>query len=112
MLLLTILFSLLNPGATAPDTDPVRIFQRACANCHGIDGTGRGPGGARLPGRNLAEARWQARRPDKAMIASILEGRDAMPSFKAHLMREDAARLVAEVIRPMAKGPRTAPGKR
>lgn len=78
------------------------FFQERCAVCHGPDGTGRGANGARLGGRNLAEARWLARQEEAALVASILRGRGAMPGFRRQLSEAEARRMLAEVIRPLA----------
>ncbi|WLT30483.1 cytochrome c [Geothrix sp. PMB-07] len=80
------------------------FFQERCAVCHGPEGTGRGPGGARLGGRNLTDARWFAKQDEKDLAASILKGRGAMPGFRRHLDEAEARRLVTEVIRPMGRG--------
>ena len=72
MLALVTLF-LLGSGAATPDRDPALVFKRSCMVCHGPDGTGKGQGGTRLPGRNLADARWQVGHKDEVLVASILE---------------------------------------
>ncbi len=77
------------------------FFQERCAVCHGPDGTGRGANGARLGGRNLAEARWLAKQEEPGLVASILKGRGAMPGFRRQLSEAEARRLVAEVLRPL-----------
>jgi len=98
--------ALLLAFSTLPLTAEVRdlkaFFQERCAVCHGPDGTGRGANGARLGGRNLAEARWLAKQEEPGLVASILKGRGAMPGFRRQLSEAEARRLVAEVIRPLA----------
>jgi len=88
---------------TAEVRDLKAFFQERCAVCHGLDGTGRGTNGARLGGRNLAEPRWLARQEASGLVASILKGRGAMPGFRRQLSEAEAHRLVAEVIRPLAR---------
>ncbi|HTL99003.1 MAG TPA: cytochrome c [Holophagaceae bacterium] len=78
------------------------LFSRSCAVCHGEDGSGRGPNGQRLGGKDLANARWQARTRDSEMVKAILKGKGAMPAFGAQMSEADALKLVTEVIRPMA----------
>lgn len=96
---------LLLPAASAPaDKEPATIYRRACLACHGPAGDGRSAEGTRLPGRNLTDPRWQVRREDQALAATILRGRGAMPSFQAHLSVEDALAVVRTVIRPMGDG--------
>ena len=78
------------------------LFNRSCAVCHGEDGSGRGPNGQKLGGRDLANPRWQARTRDSEMVKSILKGKGSMPAFGAQMSEADALQLVTEVIRPMA----------
>ena len=78
------------------------LYSRSCAVCHGEDGSGRGPNGQRLGGKDLASPRWQARTRDSQMVAAILKGKGAMPAFGAQMTEAQALQLVTEVIRPMA----------
>ncbi len=57
----------------------------------------------RLPGRDLADRKWLAKQKDADLIASILNGKGAMPAFNYKLTPEDAKRLLTGVIRPMAR---------
>lgn len=103
--LLVALSSLLAASPLAAEGRDLKAFyQERCAACHGLDGTGRGPGGARLGGRNLADARWFAKQDEKDLAASILRGRGAMPGFRRQLDEAEAQRLVAEILRPMGRG--------
>ncbi len=77
------------------------FYLERCAVCHGHDGTGRGPNGGRLGGRNLADARWEAKQQEADLVASILQGKGAMPGFRRQLSEAEARRLVAGVIRPL-----------
>src|SRR5512140_2335400 len=91
------------PASLSAQVRDLRVFYRErCAVCHGPDGTGRGPTGARLGGRNLTDARWQARQEDGALVASILKGRGAMPGFARQLVEPEARRMVTEIVRPLA----------
>ncbi|HXC16550.1 MAG TPA: cytochrome c [Holophagaceae bacterium] len=78
------------------------LYNRSCAVCHGEDGSGRGPNGQKLGGRDLANPRWQARTRDSQMVNAILKGKESMPAFGAQMSEADALKLVTEVIRPMA----------
>ena len=78
------------------------FFQQRCAVCHGPDGTGRGPNGARLGGRNLTDARWLAKQEEPDLLVSILQGKGAMPGFRRQLSENEARRLLAGVIHPLA----------
>jgi mono/diheme cytochrome c family protein len=100
-------FIVLTAGALAAASpsqskDLKGFFQRTCATCHGPDGSGRAASGQRLFGRNLADAKWQARQKDSDLVKVILRGRGAMPGFRAQLSEEEAKVMVAEVIRPLA----------
>ncbi len=77
------------------------FYQERCAVCHGHDGTGRGPNGARLGGPSLKETRREAKRPEADLVASILQGKGAMPGFRRQLSEAEARRLVTGVIRPL-----------
>jgi mono/diheme cytochrome c family protein len=97
------LLLVLLPATLSAQVRDLRAFYRErCVTCHGAEGTGRGPNGVRLGGRNLADARWLARQDDAALAASLLKGRGAMPGFARQLAEPEAKRLVAEVLRPMA----------
>ncbi|MCE1203119.1 MAG: cytochrome c [Holophagaceae bacterium] len=87
---------------TAEVRDLKAFFQERCAVCHGPDGSGRGANGARLGGRNLAEARWLAKQEESELVAAILKGRGAMPGFRRQLSEAEARRLLVEIIRPLA----------
>ncbi len=77
------------------------FFQMRCAVCHGADGSGRGPGGLKLGGRNLLDARWLAKQKDDELVRSILKGRGAMPGYRRQLSESEARQLLAEVLRPV-----------
>ena len=97
-----LLLLLLTRPLAAEVRDLRAFFQERCAVCHGLDGTGRGPGGVRLGGRNLANARWLAEQPEADLTTSILRGKGAMPGFRRQLSEPEVRRLLASVIRPMA----------
>ena len=77
-------------------------YRFSCAQCHGLDGTAKGPGGVRLPGRVLAEPKWLAKQKDDDLLRSILNGKGAMPGFKHKLTQDEVKRMLSEIIRPMA----------
>ena len=86
----------------AEGRDLKAFYQARCAVCHGSDGTGRGPGGIRLGARNLADSRWFTKQEEATLVASLLQGRGAMPGFQRQLTEAEAKRLLTEVVRPMA----------
>jgi mono/diheme cytochrome c family protein len=88
-------------GASVHDLDAQ--YRYSCAQCHGLDGTAKGPGGVKLPGRILSDKKWLAKQQEETLLASILNGKGAMPGFKYKLSLEDAKRMISEIIRPMAR---------
>jgi mono/diheme cytochrome c family protein len=78
-------------------------YRFSCAQCHGLDGTSRGPAGERLPGRVLADRKWLAKQKDEDLVRTILDGKGAMPSFKHKLSPEEVKRLLTEIVRPLAR---------
>jgi mono/diheme cytochrome c family protein len=98
MLLLVILCR----PVSAEVRDLKAFFQERCAVCHGHDGTGRGPNGGRLGGRNFQDARWEAKQREADLVASILQGKGAMPGFRRQLSEAEVRRLVAGVVLPLA----------
>jgi hypothetical protein len=64
------------------------LYARYCIRCHGVDGRGVWD----IPGvPDFTSLRWQASRPDPALVRSIIEGRGAvMPPFRGTLTLEEA----------------------
>jgi mono/diheme cytochrome c family protein len=75
-----------------------RLYRQHCQKCHGADGTGS-PARARLPRiPDFTDARWQRRRTDAQLVASVLDGRGSrMPAFSEKINEDRARELVAEV---------------
>jgi len=86
-----------------PQRDLAYFYRSACAACHGVDGTAKGPGGMRLPGTVLANPAWMAKVSDEDLIKSMLQGKGAMPSFKEKLAPDDCNRLLVEILHSMTK---------
>jgi len=103
----TTLLAILCMPASAEIRDLKAFYQERCAVCHGHDGTGRGPNGGRLGGRNFQDARWEAKQQEADLVTSILQGKGAMPGFRRQLSVSEARRLVAKVILPMAARKKT-----
>ena len=97
-----LLLTILSAPLSAEVRDLKAFFQERCVVCHGADGTGRAVDGARLGGRNLAEARWLKTRQEEEWAATILRGKGAMPGFRRQISEAEARRLVVTVIRPLA----------
>lgn len=98
--------ALLLAGTALPlaGRDLKAFYLERCAACHGLDGTGRGPNGIRLGGRNLLEARWLARQEEKDLVTSILRGKGAMPGFRRQLSEAEARRLLNILLHPSTSG--------
>ena len=54
--------------------DAKETWEKDCAKCHGVDGTGKTKMGEKLGVRNLADAKVQAELKDEAMTKAIKEG--------------------------------------
>jgi mono/diheme cytochrome c family protein/uncharacterized membrane protein len=85
-------------ASTAAGGSAVRqLFRQRCAKCHGADGTGNAARD-RLPEiPDFSKAPWHARRTDAQLLASILDGKDEMPSWRGKISQEQARDLVAHV---------------
>jgi hypothetical protein len=64
------------------------LYARYCIRCHAVDGRGVWD----IPGvPDFTSPKWQASRPDPALVRSIIEGRGAvMPPFRGTLTLEEA----------------------
>lgn len=96
--LIMTLLTLAGPGGQAEEKDLALFFRERCAVCHGLNGSGRGPGGTRLGGRPLLDSRRRLVAVDPAWAKLVLEGRGAMPSFRTLLTEAEAQRLVTKVL--------------
>jgi cbb3-type cytochrome c oxidase subunit III len=87
-----------NPPSAAGDG--AALYQATgCAICHGADGKGN-PQMKDIP--NFADAAWQKKTNDAAMINVIKNGKPPMPAYKNRLTDEQTKALVA-YIRAFAK---------
>lgn len=83
-----------------------------CARCHGFDGAARDAEGNPLRGEDLTDKRWREKTSDAEMVKTILKGKFfgwAMPGFKKLLTKEEAERMVTEVVRKAVPGKAIAP---
>lgn len=88
------------------------FYQQQCARCHGADGSGLSPEGKKLSGLDLTNPEWQRNTKDNKMTKAILKGKFfgwAMPGFKESLTKEEAQRMVTEIIRKSKKGEAISP---
>ncbi|NLD37981.1 MAG: cytochrome c [Desulfatiglans sp.] len=92
--------------------DMKKFYQVNCVRCHGADGSAIGVDGKKLKGEDFTDPRWQKNTDDEKMIKVILNGKFfglAMPGYKEIITREDAKRIVTEIIRKSEKGKIIAP---
>lgn len=86
-------------------------FTTFCSTCHGVDGTGNGPGSAGLPvkPRNYTDAAWQKTVTDEHIEKTILKGGAAtglsplMPPNADLEGKPDVVRALREIVRNFAK---------
>ena len=94
--------------AEAPAGKDLGLFyQQKCVQCHGMDGSAIGPDGKKLKGHDLTDDQWQRNTDDDEMVHTILNGKFfglAMPKFKDSLNKEEAQRMVTDIIRKSKKG--------
>ena len=96
VLLLTIVFTI--PAFA----DGAALYkQKACAQCHGADGSGNTPVGKSLKARDLRSDDVQ-KQSDDELAAVIADGKGKMPAFKSSLSAEQVRELVT-YIRTLAK---------
>ena len=92
--------------APAGDRVPVEgsaLFAQACAKCHGSDGQGGLPTVADGPRPvDLTDAAWQRTRSDAELIATIRDGRGAMPPF-ADVLSDVQIHALAAHVRALAR---------
>ena len=93
----------------AADSQPkdLRMFyQQNCAGCHGADGAARDTAGKSLRGQDFTDVKWLKETSDEKMAKVILKGLFfgfAMPAYNASLAKEEAVRMVTEIIRKCEK---------
>jgi mono/diheme cytochrome c family protein len=96
---------LANPVAATPQALAAgrEIYENRCANCHGINGDGKGPKAAELSvaPADFRNARAMAAVTDGEMFWQITKGARPMPSFES-LREEDRWQLV-DYIRTFAQ---------
>ena len=86
-------------ASSSPGTPDVEeLFRCQCVKCHGADGTGNKTRD-RLPEiPDFSDTRWQTRRADAQLMASILDGKgDDMPPQRGKISDEQARDLVRYV---------------
>jgi len=87
--------------AYADDAAGAATFKAKCAMCHGADGAGKTPMGAKLNIPNLVSSDVQ-KKPDTALVEIIAKGKNKMPEFGSKLSSDQIAQ-VKDYIREIAK---------
>ena len=88
------------------------FFKQHCVKCHGADGSAHDEKGEKLKGEDFTDQEWQQDTSDEKMVKVIMKGIFfglAMPSFKDELTKEEAEKLVTEIVRKSKKGKIIAP---
>ena len=100
--------ALAHAQATTKTVNELKAFFAAnCVKCHGVDGSGHGPDGAKLGGFDFTDTKEAAKESDADMVKTIRKGiffGIKMPSFKDRLSEEDQQLLVKEILRKAEKG--------
>jgi mono/diheme cytochrome c family protein/uncharacterized membrane protein len=93
-----------NGGPAEEPGDAWQLFRRYCSKCHGEDGMGR-RGSDRLADiPDFTDPRWQGRRNDPDLRASILDGQGTrMPPFREKI-NEDEADTLLSLVRAFGAG--------
>ena len=94
--------------APAKTLSELKAFYAAnCVKCHGVDGSGHGPDGAKLGGFDFTDTKEAAKESDADMVKTIRKGilfGVVMPAFKDRLTEDDMQLLVKEIVRKAEKG--------
>jgi mono/diheme cytochrome c family protein len=98
------------PSALAAGTTTAirELFRQHCAKCHGADGKGSAVRSCMPEIPDFTAARWQERRREAQLKASVLDGKGAdMPAWRAKVSEEQVRDLVAHVraVAPTADKP-------
>ena len=81
-------------AASPAERDPQKIFQTACAGCHGPDGRGTSPAAKLLKVRDLLAPEVQ-KMSDVALFTYIAKGSKNMPPSEKTLGKEKIQLLVS-----------------
>ncbi len=74
--------------------DGKALFESKCAMCHGKDGVAKpfakGAG-------NFNDPKWQAAKPEAAIVQTVTDGKGKMPSYKDKLKPEEIKAIAAYI---------------
>jgi mono/diheme cytochrome c family protein len=86
------------PTAIHAEVDAAKLYGQHCMKCHGDDGSGKAARAIEPSIPNFTAADWQAKRPDKGLLDSILDGKgETMPPYRKKVTEEEARALVSHV---------------
>jgi len=85
-----------------------QLFATVCAACHGMDGTGQGPGAAALTTkpRNYTDPTWQASVTDDQLKETILKGGQGVgksPLMPGQPLLKDHPEVLDELVQIIRK---------
>ena len=97
-----------------PEVQGRKLYNAACAKCHGEDGGGGiTPVAGANASRDLSDPSWQAAVTDEEMRQLIRDGRGAMPAF-GNVFSLDKIDTVVKHVRTLKRSgapPKSAPAK-
>ena len=100
-IVLTLMLLCFSLTAYADDSAGAATFKAKCAMCHGADGAGTTPMGAKLNIPNLVSPEVQ-KKPDASLVGTIAKGKNKMPEFGSKLS-PDKITQVKDYIREIAR---------
>jgi cytochrome c553 len=96
------------PSAGNEPSMAQQLFATVCATCHGMDGTGNGPGASALnpKPRNYTDPAWQANITDEQIKQTILKGGQGVgksPMMPAQPQLQDHPEVLDELVQIIRK---------
>jgi mono/diheme cytochrome c family protein len=89
-------FTFVSAQAQAGSSDGAALYKAKCAMCHGPDGTGKTPVGAKLNVRDLRSPEVQ-KQSDSDLAQVVGQGKGKMPAFGKTLNDEQIKSLVVQI---------------
>ncbi len=101
VMFLALMFLCFPLTAYAENAAGAATFKAKCAMCHGADGAGKTPMGAKLNIPDLLSPEVQ-KKPDSALVEIVAKGKNKMPEFASKLTPEQITQL-KDYIRELGK---------
>ena len=73
---------------------PEALFKAKCAMCHGADGAGKTPMGAKL---SIPDLRTVQKQPAATLEQSITKGKNKMQPWEGKLTKEQISQLISYI---------------